>query len=305
MSEPVLFVGPLERVLHVKTLPAFARLGPGQLAAVAQHARESYFARGTRLMSPDRPADGFFVVVEGRVSVGRPGHAIREAAPGDEVGFVELLARPGGGLDARAETATLALEFDWAAHQDVCEEHFSVLFAHLRYLATSNVRALRRLPDSVVLSRAAPAAPPPPHPLNLVERMLTLRQASALSSGSVEALAELAEAATERRLPDGARVWSRGEPARSFLLLASGSVECRTRDGRRLHHEGSSLALGLYEALNDSPRWNDAVAHGDLVALEVPIDALLDTLESHFDLARDLLATMARRLLELRDRRHP
>jgi CRP-like cAMP-binding protein len=303
MGDAVLFVGPLERVVYLKTLPGLADLEPRQLAAVAQHARERRFSRGDALLAAGQRAEAFYVVVDGRVSLRRPGRPLGHAGPGEQVGFVEQLARVEPGLDALAETPTLALEFDAAAHLDVCEEHFPVVQAHLRYLAASTVRALRRLPDGTRLNRAERQAPPPERPLNTVERILTLRRSSALSSGSVEALAELAGLASELRRPAGAVLWRRGDAARSFLLLASGSVECRTPWGRRLRYEGSSLALGQSESLLGVPRWNDTVSREEVVALELPVEALLDALEAHFDLARDLLRAMARGLLGLRERR--
>jgi CRP-like cAMP-binding protein len=302
MSDPVVFVGPLERVVHLRTLPGLGSLAPHQLAAVAQHARERHFAQGQSLQRAGRPAGAFYVVVDGGVRVERPGMPPRLAGPGDQIGFLEVLAQAEAALDAAADSPVLALEFAAAAHLDVCEEHFGVLQAHLRYLAGGNIRATRRLRDGVWLSGPGrPAATPPPR-LNLVERILTLSRSNALSSGSVEALAELAEAASELRAPAGAALWQRGQEGRSFLLLASGSVELRARDGRRFRHEGSALALGLHEALLGAPRWNEARVVEDVVALELSGEAFLDALEAHFDLARDVLAVMARQLLELRRR---
>jgi CRP-like cAMP-binding protein len=301
MATPVLFVGPLERVLHVKTHPALAGLGSRELAAVAQHARERHFTRGAVLLSRDERAEAFFLLVKGRVELRSPGNAPSVVSAGSAIAFLELLARSGAGLEARALGSGLALELDWQAQLDVCEEHFPVLLEYVRYVAAGGLRELERLPDGTWLARHEPVVAPG-RPLNLVERILTLRQAKAFSTGSIDALAELARACSELRCSAGEPLWRCGDPSSFFLLVAAGTVTCTTADGRRLHQQGSALAVGLNEAVIGEPRWNDAVARSELVALRIDLGGFLDALEEHFDLAVDFLSVMARRLMELRDR---
>ncbi len=298
MADKVVLVGPLDRVLYLRTLPVFEPLSPEALAAIAQHARERFVRRGTTVLRPDRPAEAVYMVVDGRISVYRDGRRVEEAGPGEAVGFLHLLSRSSHGIEARADVDTLTLELDWDAQLDVCEDHFPVLMQYVRYLSRRSVAELSRLADGTRLGEAGDAPFVGARALNLVERMLGLRRSRPFSTCSVDALSELARHVVEQRLRAGQPVWARGTPAGHLLLVVAGCVRCQVDPGRAFL-AGPGVALGMHEALMDGVRWYDAATTEDLVGLRIDVEPLVDILEDHFEMAVELTSMMAVRLMEL------
>jgi CRP-like cAMP-binding protein len=293
-----LFLGPLDRVLYLRTLPMLDGLAPGLLAAIAQNATERSFRAGEQLFDVTRPPTKCYVVIEGRVrSAGASGLTSRDGTigSGDIVGFLDLLARSPKAPDATADVDTLTLELDWDAHLDVCEDHFAIPLQYLRYLAK---RSIDRQSILWPVDRT-PAEGASPHPfarsLNFVERVMALGSAREFASCSVDAMAELARHVSELRLTPGEVVWSYGEPARYFLLLRLGALRC-AKAGRSVREESISL-VGLYEALCEESRWYDAIAEDDTLALRIEAEPFLDILEDHFAMVLDLASAMAQELL--------
>ena len=92
---------------------------PGALLArIAALARVARYGAGTRIYSPDDPADDLFIVVSGRVEHVlepelRPREAVRRVARGGVFGWTGLLL----GHAKRLATATRARADRGAAHQ--------------------------------------------------------------------------------------------------------------------------------------------------------------------------------------------
>lgn len=292
------FLGLLDRLLYLRTLPALERLSPTLLAAIARHARERVFTRGTMLFEPAEPAESVYVVVDGRVMVEREGMGRETLGPGDGVGFLQLLARVDRGLVARALSDTLVLELDWDGLMEVCEQHFSVLHEYMGFLCTRLLHRTHRLLEGTRLGSRRAETAPRARPHDLVERVLLLGDGSAFSSSSVDALVELARHVSEVSVGPGHRFWCRDEPAEHFLLLTFGSVRCTLPDGGTWFADATHV-IGMYEALSGERRWNDVTSEGDVAGLEIHVESFLDILEDHFELAVDVTSKLALGLLEL------
>ncbi len=300
MPERTVFVGPLDRILHFRTMPALDRLTPTQLGTIAQHAQEQFFPRGNYLLRPEWPAEAFYLVIDGRVTVTRLGRSAQEAGPGDAVGFHHLLAQAARGIEARADADTLALRLDWEAQLDICEQHFPILLQYVRYLAERLLGEFRRRPTAQRLGPAeGRTLPPGQRRLNLVERLLALRGAPAFPSSSVDALSELARHVVELRYAAGEAAWRRDEPATWFLLIAGGAVSCSAGELARPFGGGPTTTLGMHETLATALRWYDAVADGPVVGLRIDLEPFLDVLEDHFEMAIEFTSLFAKDLLEL------
>lgn len=303
MAEQTIFVGPLDRVLNFRTVPALDRLTPAQLGAIAQHAREEFFPRGGFLIRRDRPVDAFYIVIDGRVSVTGVGRQAHEAGPGDAVGFHHLLARSTTGIEARADADTLALRLDWEAQLDVCEQHFPVLLQYVRYLAQRSIDEFGRLPAETRLGAGADRdAVPAERRLNLAERLQALHRAPAFPSSSMDALSELARHLVEERFAAGQSIWRDGDPGGSFLLVARGTARCQRATPPHRFFAGPAAVLGMEEALSGQTRWYDATGDQPFVALRIGLEPFLDVLEDHFEMAIDFTSRMARELLALLER---
>jgi CRP-like cAMP-binding protein len=295
--DSVFFVGPLDRVLLLRTLPILEGLGPIQIAAIAQHARERLLERDTVLQVGDGATEAILLVIDGELEVNQHG-VMRTLRSGAAVGFLEMLSPPGPKLEVRACVDTTTLELDWDAQIDVCEEHFAVVTQYIGFVAKQTVDRLRRLsPESrglVPLIDAQKFG----QPLNLLERTLVLSRSQAISSRCMDALFELAHHVKEVRWHDGEQVWASGDPSDYFLLVAAGTLRCDSASGSRFDY-GAGNALGMYEALCKERRWHSTTSQGDSVGLKIDVEPFMDILEDHFDLALDLLAALAGELLRL------
>lgn len=298
MPPSTLFVGPLDRVLYCRTIPAFERLSSGELAAIAQHANEEFYPAGRVLLERGEPADAVFLVIDGLVSLSRGDKPPRSLGPGEAVGFLELLARTGEEMHLRVDRDTLALKLDWDAQLDVCEQHFGVLLEYIRYLSRRTIQESRTFAPrggKKTSTRALELG----GPLHFVTRVLALQQCDAFPTNAMDALAELARHVTRVDWSDGATIWNAGDPARDFLAILSGRARLtRGPDRTQPVVRARPDALGMHETLAGMARRYDAVAAGDLTALKIEIEPFLDILEDHFDLAIEFTSLMARGVLE-------
>ncbi len=296
--DSVLFVGPLDRVLLLRTLPMLEGLRPVALAAIAQHAQERSFSRGTLLSSPDASSQAVYLIVDGEVEIRRDGAVSRRAQAGEAVGFIEMLSRVKQPLEVSASTDTVALELDWDAQIDVCEEHFPVVLRYVSYLAKLTAAELER--QGLAAAQSGPSLTTQQFGprLNFVERVLVLSRSRAFSSGCLDALSELSQHVEEVRWDDGDRIWAIGEPAEDFFLLVSGQLQCRDASGDEFACARGKLA-GVHEALYGGERWYAAVSEGQSIGLKVDLEPFVDILEDHFDLALDFMALLAGDLLLL------
>jgi CRP-like cAMP-binding protein len=292
MTDRMRFVGPRDLVLYLRSLPALAGLPAAELAVVAQNTRERLYSRGSYLLREGRRVESFYLVVEGR--------EYGVAGPQERVGLLSFLAREETGIDAIAETDVLALEFDADLISNLFEDNFSILLRDLRGTCSQLLEVLRKLPGDLGLPAPAPEGLKCPlRPLDLVERMVLLRQVEHFQKSSLDALAELARQLEEVRFDQGAQLWRQGDRADFLYMVVCGEVECVGDGGRQRFRVGAGFPMGALEALCGRPRWYDATTQTPVVTLRGEVDAFFDILEDHFEVAMDFMAAMAKALIEL------
>jgi CRP-like cAMP-binding protein len=209
------------------------------------------------------------------------------------VGELVLLARDPAGLEARAQTDVLALELSQESVLEIFDDHFDIFHHVLRETSRQLIRLLRRAPrDTVEAAPVLRGLEIGDRELDLVERILYLRQAPTFAQASINALAELSRSLTEVRFDPGTVLWSEGFSSRVIFLVAEGKVRCRSSHGFALD-VGRGNALGALEALGDVPRWYEAVAETALVTLVGDVDTLLDIFEDNMEMGADYLAILA------------
>ncbi len=291
-----MFVGPLERVLYLRSLPAAEGLNSEDLVSLAQYAKERLFSSGEFLFRRGSPVESFFLIVEGVVAVRRGKGALQRLGPQETVGLLHLVAREPNGLEARAESNTLTLEFPAESQLELWESHFPILLSYARYLLTLRMGVLEQ--ESGRQSLPSPTLDHGPYPLDLVDKLLLLSQQEIFQNCSLDGLAELCRHIHERRLEPGETLWSPGDIADSFLLLAEGELrQQRTQQpGRMLL---PTTLAGLEEALTGKFRWYALEAKQESRILEIAVEPFLDILEDHFQMAVEFMANNARQLLGL------
>jgi CRP-like cAMP-binding protein len=304
-----LFFGPL---LYFRTVPALEGLSSALLGAIAQHAEEVFFPAGSPLLEPDRPREAFFVIVEGKVSIRERGGREELLGPGEAVDFLHLLARSEEALDARAVWDTVALRVDWDAHMDACERHFPILEMHMGFLAQRCLEERMRIRGALPGLKASVGTTPDgespvrrqigtptPIPLNLVKRLAALHRSEAFPSSSMDALAELTRHLEEVRHPPGSTFWAEGDPSGFFLLVASGELSLEAEKGGWRETLGPGDVAGQLEALAGLVREGSLRSEVPTVTLRVDVEPFLDIMEDHFNMAVEVTAGLARRLMKL------
>jgi CRP/FNR family transcriptional regulator, cyclic AMP receptor protein len=298
-------VGTVERILSLKRIPILAGLSPEDLAVVAEHGRERFFPKGRVLLREGEPIPALYALLDGRVHVARKGRTLGHVTSSGFVGGAAMFARDPEGMSAVAETDTLALELESDAALEIFEDHFPILHHVLREVCRWLLDLVGRLP-SPLYREIFPRFDVPRVPtsdLDLVERILFLRQVSPFAQSSINALAELSRGMAEVAFPPGARLWDEGEAGGTVLLVVSGTVACAARGGEATFTAGAGAPLGAVESMAERPRWYSATTETKVTALQGSVEGLIDVFEDNFEMAMDYLAVMARAqisLLELR-----
>ena len=304
MPDRVLHVGPLERLHCLKSFQSFRDLPQPELAVLAQHATERFFRKRRPLLLLGERVDAVHLVVEGRVRVFQDEKETALVGPGEGVGWLELFSGSEEGVRAVADTETLTLSFRRELFFDILEDHFSIVHQLIKDLCTMRLAQKEVPADGANTPVPEPgrssSAPPPPHELDLAERIVFLRRAFPFARGRIAELAELARHATEVHIEPGAPIWSEGDEADDFLVLVRGVVAFRRGDGAGLRF-GPKGTPGLLEALAGSARRPSAVAEREHVqALRLDVEHLLDVFEDNFELALEYVGSVARDVLAAR-----
>jgi hypothetical protein len=286
---PTAALAALEQQLALRRLIGVDALAPEALAAVARLGRLSTIAPGTTLTTPEQPRRAMALVLDGDVQLRRAGRPW----PRDEPkGLLDLLwlARDSMPLEVTSADGATIVELPFDGLENLLEEHFAVGLATTRALA-SWLFAHASPSAGFVEARAASQRP------RLTARLDALAAALPFARGHVDAMLQLDDEAAEVRFERGAVVWRKDEPARSLLVPLDGAGDGSAVD--------AICGLGGVELLAARARSRTLTAAGRLVALRVDEESLLDVLEDHHSLARDLLAMLAAAVVDVIEAREP
>jgi CRP-like cAMP-binding protein len=285
-----LVLSDLERRLALRTIVGFEALGDDALVALSSLGRRREYAAGETIHSPNHAIDHggehatLPLILQGNFELVRDGERWRGV---NAKRLLELswLARDTMPFTLETTDGAIVLELPLSALEEALEEHFP------SWLATT-----RALAGWLVDARHTQPAPLERHTLHrkpgLVERIAALEEALPFARGYVDALLQLAEEATEVRFDRGAVIWRRGEAAHSLLVPLDGSLR-GSNDGEE------PLGLGGLELLAGRNRTTQLEATQPLSALRLAEETLLDMLEDHHALARDLTAMLAAAVIPL------
>lgn len=292
MADGTHFVGPVDRLLFMKTITTLEGVDNEHLALIARTLTERRFNRGEKLIERGRVSREVYVIVTGRVEMRQAGRVIAHAGPGDNVGLVHALAESDE-LEAVAEVDTLVLNRSTDIFLELFSEHFQLLQNALRQLARYHHALLEETIEGSVRApwEERTRIRIPDRDLDVVEKLVILRGGEIFQQIGMEALAMMATGLQQERWSAGTTLWETGDPSGYLLLLLKGEVEGRLADGS--FRAGRGYPLGNIETMAENPRWYDAVATTDLVTLRGNHEALFDVLEDDFDVALQFLRSMA------------
>jgi CRP-like cAMP-binding protein len=183
---------------------------------------------------------------------------------------------------------------------EIFEDDFDVLRNVLRALSAEALEARRKLGahagfSNVVAKQPAVSA----RPLDLVQRMAAIRSTMPFVESHLDAIADLAQEARELRAPPGHVLWRPGEQALDLLVVVAGEIECVSAERDQAFRLGPGDAAGSLGAMASLHRWYEARVTESLVALSLPVEAVFDVFEDHFEMALDMIGGLASVVLRL------
>ena len=291
----------LERMLVLRSLPAFSGLADEVLAGIARRVRERVVEPGEVLQRAEQPVNRVWVVADGLLKLVDGGRVINRTERRVGFGILGMLAERRAAYSVVADRRSRVLALDRESLLDVMDEDFTVLAHVLRFLSSLIVTTYVDL--EIDFQAPEQVWPVPGHlvhdrPLDLVERVLAVRQVPAFGRSSLDSVARYARLLEERRVPAGSTLWKEGEPCSTYAHLVRGTLHgtCSRSAGRITYHPPAMPGLFGVLSLRED-RWYTAVAATDLVLLRVDRETLLDLLEDDFEMAAFCLKLTARRLL--------
>jgi CRP-like cAMP-binding protein len=286
-----------ERALLLRTLPAFAALEDESLSLLGEHVRLRRYRAGARLLTAFEPLHHIYMVLEGRVRCRRPGHdQVSFAQRHDGVGFLSLMAREPDGVDAVVEDDALVLELPAEILEHILELDFAIIRNMLRNCAGALVERRGHLPVPPQRAPVAELGVRPERRRTMVERLIDMRDVPLFRRGNVEALIALTRRTEYVEVEAGHVFWQHGGAAPCWLVIEYGKVHCVNAAGVAVD-VGANFVIGTMDAIAQRPRAYSAVAETEVVGNRIELASFMGVLETHFDLAREFAAFLAREVL--------
>ena len=294
-------ISPFDRILYLKTLPSVGELSSAQIARLANEADEVHFETGQSLISAGEVNRSFFVLTEGAIDIRRGDSPEQRITAPETLGLVEMLAEAST-TNAVAVTDVVALRFELSQVLEIFEEDFELLQNTIRTLARGQLALLKR---AIAGTRRAPwkrAVPvPTDRDMNLLERLIMIRQGELFEAVGLEAGVLLATSMRQFRWNAGDELWKPGDSSGRMFIIVDGEVEATLENGEKFE-AGLGYPLGNIESLAHAPRWYRPVATTDVVALRADHESFFDVMEDDFEVAEAFLKAMSMGILGAQDR---
>jgi CRP-like cAMP-binding protein len=284
----------LRRVLALRQFALLDGVDLAELATLAQNVVETELAPGAVVAVAGERLPAVHLVLDGCIASAEP--AVGRWRARDVFGVLELFAGRRASTGARATMRTRTLRLDAEDVSEILDDNFGVLMSVIRAVA------------GLVVAREPIARPHvlalPTNPLGLVDRLLLLRRQLPFAQARIRALATLAHVSRELSWPTGAPIACAGELATSAYLIIEGNARAVGGAGEPLPLAPGD-AIGLLETLAGRAHAATFEVTSPVRALASSSAALFDVLEDHTDLGLDILAMLARELLDQPTRSAP
>lgn len=278
----------VRRLLDLRTIDGFEDAALADLTSLAENVTERSYEAGVLVAASRARTAAIHIVLEGRLTA----TSGRSWGPGEVCGSLEAMGKRRMGEDVFTEEPTRTLQLSAVAFREILEDNYGLLSNVRRALG----RQLHALPPT--FETFDMPEPVGAQPLGMVERLMLLRRRMPFGRGRIEALAALAQAADEVRLPAGATLAIAGEMVESTLVLLEGRVRISRGDCTVV--VGPGYAVGALEALAELPHAATSVTLTPVRALRCPSGVMFDVLEDHTDLALAMIEALATALVDLR-----
>ena len=280
-----------ERVLRLSRSSPFDLMPVEEVTLLAAAGREQAFPSRTVLGHAGERSMAHYVQLAGRLRLMTDLPGLASAGSHAGVGALSVLGGVALPADLVAEAGTVLLVLDRDALLGVLEEHGHVARTVLRVLGLMLLQV-----GNEGLSGPPPSRPPATVRLDLVSRMLTLRDALGLGIEGISTIARLARVARARQFTAGTVVSSGDQPADVLIPLEGSLVLRGPGAAERTVHPGE--VLGLVEALVGVPLDGQVTASAETTALVLSHHELAEDIEDEDALCLELIRTFSARLLD-------
>ncbi len=278
----------IQRILMLRRFPGFDDASLADLAIIADNVLEQRFEAGATVTETGR-ASALYLVIAGKLASPESGRAW---GPHQTFGALEAMARHPVREAVIAEVPSVTLRIDAAIYREVLEDAFGLLSSVRRSLARTLLGMRPRLPATTLVDTPEATSDAL---LGMVERLIVLRRHLAFGKGRIEALAALAQASEEIRLPAHVALARAGDLAEGAIVILEGSVSGWLDDERFVLGPGQTI--GGLETLAEAPFAATVTTLTPIRALRCPAAALFDVLEDHTDFALALVEALAGELV--------
>jgi CRP-like cAMP-binding protein len=279
-----LLLSDVDSTVPLRDIIGFDQLGDEALTAIAALATRRQYAPGTTIVHAGERRATMQLVVEGDLHFVRMGRVWPH--PDRRVLDVFWLARDTMPLEVKTHSGAVVLELPLAGLDEILEEHFGVWLASAQAMASWLLTSQPRSSDLHILGRDG-------NPQILSQRLAALQDALPFARGFVDALMQLDEEAIVVSFAAGRVLWRPGDAADYLLVPIAGELRGAAPD--------EPCGVGGLELLANRARTTRVEVTRPLVALRISREALLDLVEDHHELARDLLAVTAASVVQLVD----
>jgi CRP-like cAMP-binding protein len=287
------------RILDLRSLPIFRDAPAPVVNGAATLLREITFSTDENIQSRDAPVDRVLFLQRGTVRVAQPEKKEILIEPPAQLGLFYALAGTPAHVNVTAKTEVHALALESHDMVDLFEDQFPLLRSTLREtarVALKETRARLSIPFEFARTHWKQSDREPR--LDLVDRLFFLREMIPYPGASIDALASVARQMQSRRVKAGDAIWRQGDPALDMFVIASGEVEAKSETEQLVHTAGGPL--GGLEVFAQAPRWYDLTAKTDVLVMTTSNEAFLDMVEEHTEMGSELIASLARTVLQLR-----
>ena len=270
---------------------------------------DEYFEPGQVIYERGQPANRIFFVVSGRVELADAEGDTWNLDNESLIGVLDASRHRNYARTARATVFTHTIVLNFADYLDVLEQNFDYARQLLQFGAADLAeRGLTVGGKQLFAGLDQPTGADPQglerRKLHTIDRLLVLRSTRMLAQAPVQAVASLAQLATQQSFRRGEHLFHVDEPIKELHVLVSG----RVRLSRPQAHVDGLIAptrvLGGLIAFGCNRRFYEATAESDGVLLVLRKEDLFDVMEDHFGLVRSLFARIAENHEQLMQLRH-
>ncbi|MFT6161833.1 MAG: CRP-like cAMP-binding protein [Myxococcota bacterium] len=292
-------LGPLERLLFLRSMNTLTGLPPDASAKLALVAQDRFYPRGTTICEDGVQVDSVFLIVEGTARISWDDRTL-DVGRGDGLNWLRLLSGRGTSRRSVALEDVTALEIRATDLVDLYEESPELLEGSIREYTRAILNMRGPLPTTE-FNELPPLGEAPTEPLGLVGKIGVVAEAGPVwRQAGMDTLVTIARHLIEVRIPKGDSLWRMGEPADAPYWIRYGNVRCTDAEGNYVDI-AAPYGLGFYDAMVGEVRCHHAIALTDLVVLRWDMGTIFGVLELMPLTAMGLLRMIAEMLSSLFD----